>query len=213
MTHRLLALASLGLTPVVLAALLALPRDAISTPGIAQGSGSITGQVIWCSQLPLRVGVAGAEVPQEAVAQAEAGVAKVSVVVKLARARKVIVKEPINLGEFRRHFPNRMDQVRLREEAMALGKLGIHVAHHGIEASPAAGRAPKRQVEQDSDQLAFVVVGNASFRPPVIGIFLKPRLAARGLEALRQVGGPALKLANFVPKPLIKPLAVNQAGA
>ena len=73
MTHRLFALASLGLTPLVVLALLALPRDAISTSVVAQGTGSITGQVIWCSPLPIRIGAAGAEVPQEAIAQAEAG--------------------------------------------------------------------------------------------------------------------------------------------
>jgi len=61
-------LASLGIVPLLLAGLLALPRETISTPAVAQGTGSITGQVIWCSPLPLRAGVAGAEIPDEVAA-------------------------------------------------------------------------------------------------------------------------------------------------
>ena len=64
---RRIALTGLGLVPLALVGLLTLPRHAVLTSASAQGTGSITGQVIWCSPLPLRAGVAGAEVPQEAV--------------------------------------------------------------------------------------------------------------------------------------------------
>jgi len=56
---------------LALAGLLALPHQIDSTAALAQGTGAITGQVIWCSALPLRAGVAGAEVPDEAVAAAQ----------------------------------------------------------------------------------------------------------------------------------------------
>jgi len=61
MRRRLLALASLTLAPMVVAALLVLPREVISSPAVAQGTGTIMGQVIWCTPFLVRAGVAGAE--------------------------------------------------------------------------------------------------------------------------------------------------------
>ena len=69
MANRRATLASIGLVSLSLAVALAVPREAMLTAS-AQGTGSISGQVIWCSPLPLRAGVAGAEVPPESISGA-----------------------------------------------------------------------------------------------------------------------------------------------
>jgi hypothetical protein len=61
MKHRLLALGSLVLVPVLASALLVLQRESLPTSVAAQGTGAISGQVVWCTPLLIRAGAAGAE--------------------------------------------------------------------------------------------------------------------------------------------------------
>lgn len=72
MKPRLLAFTSLALAPLVLGGLLALPRESARTVASAQGTGSITGQVVWCAPIPVRGGAVGAASAESAAGTAEA---------------------------------------------------------------------------------------------------------------------------------------------
>jgi len=72
MQRRLIMLAAAMLAPLVVA-ITFLPRDGGAAAVVAQGTGTVTGQVIWCTPLLVRVGVAGAE-----TAVASEGVAAVA---------------------------------------------------------------------------------------------------------------------------------------
>lgn len=65
------ALAGLMLVPLALGLLTAFPRVAATTPATAQGTGSITGQVVWCAPFPIRAGVPGAAPAESGVATQE----------------------------------------------------------------------------------------------------------------------------------------------
>ena len=72
MRIRLLALPVLAIALIAFL-FTALPAQNLTAPSAAQGTGAVTGQVMWCSPLVIRGGVAGAEaVPSAEGASAQA---------------------------------------------------------------------------------------------------------------------------------------------